>query len=207
MKKILTFFLSILMLFSLTGCGSQSAASNGAPKQAAPDAEPKQTAATTAQNAKQSEKKILVAYFSHTETTQKVANQIHALTGGDIVAIKTETPYPTSYQACTELAKREKETNARPRLSTKIENIDRYDVIFVGYPIWWYSAPMPIYTLLESHDLSGKTVIPFCTSGGSDIAESLPAIKALCPHSTVLPGLTANNSNAIKPWLDELGLL
>lgn len=207
MKKILTLLLSGCMLFSLAGCGNSNAAvPNSSSQQTASVSNEKNTSANTTVTNK-SGKKILIAYFSHTGNTRKAANQIHELVGGDIVEIKTETPYPTNYNECADLAKREKESNARPKLSTKVENMGSYDVIFVGYPIWWYTAPMAIHTFLESYDLAGKTVIPFCTSGGSDVAESMPAIKSLCPNSTVLQGLTANNLNDVKPWLSKLGML
>ncbi|VBB04906.1 flavodoxin signature [Lucifera butyrica] len=209
MKKILTLLLSALMLFSLIGCGNRtSTVSNSSPQQTASTSNDKNTSdASNAKIAEKGGKKILIVYFSHTGNTRKAANQIHELVGGNIIEIKTETPYPTNYNECTDLAKREKESNARPKLSTKVENMGSYDVIFVGYPIWWYTAPMAIHTFLETYDLSGKTVIPFCTSAGSDVAESMPAIKSLCPNSTVLQGLTANNLNDIKPWLSKLGML
>jgi flavodoxin/predicted small lipoprotein YifL len=207
MKKILTLLLSVLMIFSLTSCGNSNA-TNSSPKQTASTSNDKNTSvASSAKVSNNSGKKILIAYFSHTGNTQKAANQIHELVGGDIVEIKTETPYPTDYNKCADLAKQEKESNSRPKLSTKVADMNSYDVIFVGYPIWWYSAPMAIHTFLESYDLSGKTVIPFCTSGGSDVAESMGAIKSLCPNSTVLQGLTANNLSDIKPWLSKLGML
>ncbi|WP_371380994.1 flavodoxin [Sporomusa aerivorans] len=208
MKKILTLLLSVLMLFSLTGCGNSTAAPNSSPKQTVSFSDEKNTsAASNDKGSNKSGKKILIAYFSHTGNTRKAANQIHELVGGDLVEIKTEKPYPTNYNECTDLAKQEKETNARPKLATKVTDMSSYDVIFVGYPIWWYTAPMAIHTFLEAYDLSGKTVIPFCTSGGSDVAESMGAIRSLCPNSTVLQGLTANNLNDIKPWLAKLGML
>jgi flavodoxin len=79
-----------------------------------------------------------------------------------------------------------------------------YDVLFIGYPIWWHTAPMPIYTFLEAYDLSGKTVIPFCTSYSSDIVESMDAIKILSPNATILEGLTANDPSKIEPWLSRI---
>lgn len=209
MKRILTLLLSGLVLFSVIGCGNGNAAiPNSSSQQSASASNDKSISATSnTMVSNKNGKKILIAYFSHTGNTRKAANQIHELVGGDIVEIKTEIPYPTNYNECADLAKKEKESNARPKLSIKVENMNSYDVIFVGYPIWWYTAPMAIHTFLESYDLSGKTVIPFCTSGGSDVAESLPAIKSLCPNSTVLQGLTANNPSDIKPWLSKLGML
>ena len=85
--------------------------------------------------------------------------------------------------------------------------MEDYDTLFIGYPIWWHTAPMAVYTFLESYDLSGKTVIPFCTSGGSDIEESMPAIQELCPDSNILEGLTANNLDDVEPWIESLGVL
>lgn len=209
-----TFFilaLSSLMIFSLTACGNSNAVNSvSSPKPAAATVTDKDTAAS----AKTSEdktangkgKKILVAYFSHSGNTKRVAEQIHNLVGGDIIEIRTVTPYPTDYQESVEVAKREKETNARPALSTKVDNMAGYDVIFIGYPIWWHTAPMPIYTFLEAYDLSGKTVIPFCTSYNSDIAESMDAIKSLCPKANILEGLTANDASKIEPWLTRIGM-
>lgn len=207
MKKLWPYLFSFLALFLLAGCASSNAAPESAPKQATPAAKKSTPAATNDKTTKQNGKKILIAYFSHSGNTKKVANQIHEFVGGDIVEIKTITPYPTNYNDCTEIVKREKEANARPHLSTKIEAMGDYDVVFIGYPIWWYTAPMAIHTFFESYDLSGKTVIPFCTSGGSDISESLPALKSLCPNSKLLPGLTANRLDAVKPWLSDIGML
>lgn len=151
-------------------------------------------------------KKILVAYFSHSGNTRRAAEQVHKFVGGDIVEVKTVTPYRTGYDESVAVAKKEKETNARPALSTQVDNMASYDVVFVGYPIWWHTVPMPIYTFLESYNLSGKTVITFCTSCSSDISESLEAIKSLCPNSNILEGLTANDASKIEPWLSKIGM-
>ena len=112
------------------------------------------------------EQKVLVAYFSRSGNTRAVADHIKSLTGGDLFEIQVANPYPEEYHACTEVAKKEKEDNARPALKTKVDNLSSYDVIFVGFPNWWGTMPMPILTFLESYDLSGKVVIPFCTPGG-----------------------------------------
>lgn len=111
-------------------------------------------------------KKILVAYFSWSGNTRVIAKQIQELTGGDLFEIQTSVPYTTEYRPCTEVAKKEKEADARPELKTKVSNMEDYDLVFVGYPNWWGTAPMAIWTFLESYDLSGKTLIPFCTHGG-----------------------------------------
>lgn len=85
--------------------------------------------------------------------------------------------------------------------------MDDYDVIFVGYPMWWHTAPMAIDTFLESYNLSGKTVVPFCTSASSDIEESMGAIRTLCPNSNILEGLTVDDTDDIEPWLKEIGVI
>ncbi len=151
--------------------------------------------------------KVLVAYFSWGGNTRKVANQIHEAVGGDIFEIRTATPYPAEYEPTTKVAKEEIEKDIRPALAGEIDDMSDYDVVFIGYPIWWHTAPMVVHTFMESYDLSGKTVIPFCTSGGSDLQESLPAIRQLAPHSKILEGLTANDHSAIEPWLKKIGIL
>ncbi|WP_196603891.1 flavodoxin [Pectinatus haikarae] len=211
MKKLFIMAVSSLMIFLLAGCGSSDAANS-------PSSQQKMASTVTdkndSANAKTSEdksmntngKKILVTYFSQTGNTRRAAEQIHNLVGGDIVEIKTVTPYPTGYNECVEVAKQEKETNARPVLSTKIDNMDSYDVIFVGYPIWWHTAPMAIYTFLQSYNFSGKTVIPFCTSASSEFSESMPAIQSLCPNSTILEGVRANEPKEVEAWLAKIGM-
>lgn len=151
--------------------------------------------------------KVLVAYFSWGGNTRTVANQIHETVGGDIFEIKTVKPYPTEYEPATKVGKKELEENARPALEGKVENMADYDVVFIGYPIWWHTAPMAVYTFMESQDLSGKTIIPFCTSGGSTLTESMPAIRQLAPNSKLVEGITANNSSDIVPWLKKIGML
>lgn len=152
--------------------------------------------------------KTLIAYFSYSGTTRRVAEQIQQMTGGDLVEIKTVKAYPSDYSACAELAREERDQNARPELSTVVSNMSQYDTILIGYPIWWHTAPMAVHTFLESYDLSGKTVAPFCTSGGSDISESMPAIRSLCPGSDILSGLTANGGRTqIENWLRNNNLI
>ena len=103
-------------------------------------------------------------------------------------------------------------SDARPELSTHVENMDDYDTIYIGYPIWWYQEPMAIRTFLEEYDFSGKTIIPFCTTLGAGVEESEDNIKALCPDSSVLEGLTLYTgrdtfSEPIAEWLGELGIV
>lgn len=155
-------------------------------------------------------KRILIAYFSHTGTTQEAAKEIQAAAGGDLFEITVTDPYPSSYQSAVDRARRELDQNARPELSSRVEHMENYDVILLGYPIWWHTAPMAIDTFLESYDLNGKTVLPFCTSGGSSIEESMPDIRSLGQSrgASVGNGLTANslNRDIITEWLRGNGV-
>jgi len=156
--------------------------------------------------------KILVAYFSHTGTTEKVAKHIQSLTGGTLFEIKTVNPYPSDYNACLTQATEELRANSRPPLSTHFSGIDSYGIIFVGYPIWWGDSPMAIRTFLEEYDFSNKTIIPFCTSGSSGISTSAQSIKKLCPNSKILDGICITNANRsrtnelIEQWIDKLDI-
>ena len=98
--------------------------------------------------------------------TRNLAHQVQELTGGDLFEIETVKAYPEKYRSCTEYAKKEKEADARPALKSKVKDMDAYDVVYVGFPNWWGTAPMAIWSFLEGYDLTGKTVIPFCTHGG-----------------------------------------
>lgn len=160
-------------------------------------------------------KKVLVAYFSHTQTTEKVALEIHKRVGGDLFKIETVKAYPAEHQVTVSFAEKERDTNARPALKAKVENIGSYDVIFIGYPIWWYTLPMPMFTFLESHDLSGKTIIPFSTHGGSQMSGTEDVIRKLYPKATVYDGFAVSRNiirnnpetGAVKPvadWLSKL---
>lgn len=202
MKKLLSICFVMLVSLMFIGCGNGSATQSAQSE----NTQARQTAAVGG-NSSGTNKKILVAYFSHTGNTEKVAQQIHEMVGGDIVKIETVNPYPSNYRECTEVAKAEKDSNARPQLSTVVDNMDDYDTIFIGYPIWWHTAPMAVGTFLESYDLNGKTIVPFCTSGGSDIEESMPMINELCSKAVVKEGLTAspNNVEQTKVWLQKLG--
>lgn len=160
-----------------------------------------------------SKEKILITYFSKTGNTKKIAEHIQSLTGGDLIQIETNEEYPQEYQASTEIAKKEKETDARPAVKTKIKNINDYDVVFVGFPIWWSYTPMAIATFLESYDLSGKTVTPFCTHGGGGAGEAFNYVKKLTPNSIHPDGfiIYGNRASSAKPdiekWLKNINVI
>lgn len=157
--------------------------------------------------------KILIAYYTRTGNTKQIAEYIQSLTGGNLVLIETEKEYPREYQAATEAAQREKDTNARPALKTKIDNINQYDAIFIGFPIWWGYTPMVIATFLESYDLSGKTVIPFCTHGGGGVGEAFNHVEKLTPNSMHPKGFVTYGSRAstakpnVEKWLKGINII
>ncbi len=148
--------------------------------------------------------RTLVVYFSRTGTTETVAKEIQSLTGSDLVELKTVIPYPSSYSDCLAQAQEEKAKNARPEISTTISNMSEYDTVYVGYPIWCYTAPMAIFTFLESYDFTGKTIIPFCTSGSSSITASVADIRSVC-SGDVLDGFRAGGSETVEDWLTRIG--
>lgn len=157
--------------------------------------------------------RTLIVYFSHSGNTQAVANEIKSLTGADIFRIEPVKAYPEEYRKCTEVAKEEKNNNARPAIKGKIENIDRYDTVFIGFPIWWGTYPMAVATFLDQYDLAGKTVIPFCTHEGSRQGQSFTDLIQRTPKSANLEGLAvigskANSSRAdVETWLRKIKII
>jgi flavodoxin len=168
-------------------------------------------------------KKFLVAYFSRKGqnyvngkivdlpigNTEVVAKMIQKITGGDFFHIESVKPYPKDYTETTEVAKAELRANARPELTSHVENMDTYDVIFLGYPNWWGTMPMPVFSFLEIYDFSGKTIAPFCTHEGSGSGRSEQDIAKACPKATVLNGIAIHGASAgsantkIAEWLQK----
>ena len=159
------------------------------------------TAGTFAQ-----EKKILVAYFSWSGNTQHVAEYIARQTGATLFRIEPAKPYPTDYTPCTEVAKTEKEQNTRPAIKNKVDEWDSYDTVFIGCPVWWWTAPMIINTFTESYDFKGKMVVPFCTYASTYRDETLARIVELTPDAKHLKGFGAvdRNTKGITEWLREI---
>ena len=152
------------------------------------------------------ENRILVAYFSWSGNTQHVAEYIAKQTGGTLFRIEPVKPYPTEYTPCTEVAKKEKEDNARPAIKNKVEDWDSYDTVFIGCPVWWWTAPMIINTFAESYDFKGKTVVPFCTYASTYRDETLAKIAELTPDAKHLKGFGAvsRNTEGVTEWLKEI---
>lgn len=155
--------------------------------------------------------KILVAYFSWGGTTQRMAQEIVRQTGADLFRIEPVVPYPTDYTPCTEVAREEKDNNARPAIASEVENWADYDTVFIGCPVWWWTTPMIICTFAESYDFKGKTVVPFCTYAATYRDETLARIVELTPDAEHLTGegLTSGriNEQNISSWLKEIGLI
>ena len=160
-------------------------------------------------------KKPLVLYFSVYGTAKTTAEEIAHQTGADIIEIEPTVPYDSDrnhYNALARLAKREHDEDIRPEIKNHLP-VDEYDTVFIGYPMWWYTFPMIIYTLFEQYEFSGKTVIPFNTHMGSGDGGTYKTVKELCPNSKVLPGLPVEMSDAergvpekIKAWLQKINI-
>lgn len=150
----------------------------------------------------QSDIKVLVAYFSYSGTTRNIANAISEKTGGDLFEITPQDGYSNVYMESNS----EIRGNERPALTDTVENMEEYDIVFVGYPVWWHATPAPINTFLESYDLTGKLIIPFCTSGGSDIDETMPTFLNSCDGLAVYGERRISGTSQLDGWLSELGL-
>jgi flavodoxin len=169
--------------------------------------------------------KILIAFFSRAGNnyvngsivdlpvgnTEVVADMLREITGGDLFQIKTVKAYPADYTETTEVAKEELRARARPELSCHIENMVSYDTVYLGYPNWWGTMPMPVFTFLEEYDFAGKTIVPFCTHEGSGLGHSVADIRKACPKATVTDGVAirggdVKNAKAeISAWLLKSG--
>lgn len=153
-------------------------------------------------------KKILVAYYSYSGNTKEVAEAIHDKVGGDIFEIKTEGSYPEEYRPMTAQAKKEIQDGYRPKLTTSVDNIKQYDVIFLGSPNWWGTITPQVSSFLDSYDLSGKTVIPFITHGGGGVQNTVADMTAQCKGCKVSSdGWVGYSSRTmgIAGWLKDLG--
>ncbi|WP_418747202.1 flavodoxin [Frisingicoccus sp.] len=152
-------------------------------------------------------KKILVAYFSASGVTEKAAKKLAEAAGADLFEIRPAVPYTSADLDWMDKKSRSSvEMNnpaSRPAIEGKMEGMEQYDVVFVGFPIWWYVAPTIINTFLESYDFSGKTIVPFATSGGSGMGKTNERLAPSCPGATLLKGKMLNGpltQEALKVW-------
>ena len=227
MKKFFTLII-FAATFLLTACGGgQSGDKPASPEKPASTEKAASTEKNSAEQPTASnDKKILVVYFSRTGeeynvgritkgNTAIVADFIAQKLGADTFEIKAETPYPDGYEECTALAKRELEENVRPKFVANVSNLAQYDTVFVGFPVWWGAVPRVVMTFLEANDFSGKTIIPFCTHGGSGLAGTEREIAETCPNAKLRDGLAIvgkdcqDSPDAVRKdvdaWLKNLG--
>lgn len=207
MKRFFSLLTAAAVLLSLSAC-SQPARSTS------PDEpSPAQGAAPETDNtpaAEAADASVLIAYFSWSGNTAEMAAQIQEQTGGDLFEIVPVEPYPTNYDECGEVALAERDNNTRPEIQNLPESIDQYDTIFIGYPIWWHTAPMIIGTFLESYDLSGVDVYPFTQSASMDTEQfdqSMDFVRQAAAGATVHDGLfvRASDTDGITSYLTENG--
>ena len=157
--------------------------------------------------------RVLIVYFSHSGNTRRLAELIHEQVGGDMVELRTVAPYPREYGAVVDMAKREQRENARPPVATALPDLTPYRTVFIGYPNWWGTFPMPVFTLLESCDLGERNVVPFCTHEGSRFGRSERDLRRLCPRARILKGFEVRGSRvgeareAVVKWLRDLSLI
>ena len=191
--------------------------STEAPAETAAEEEPETPAEAATEDdseeaAAETTSKSLVVYFSWSGNTENVAKSIQTQTNSDLFEIVPKTPYSDDYNTVVDLAQEEQKNNARPEIADVIENIEQYDMIYVGFPNWWGDMPMILYTFFDTYDLSSKTIAPFCTSGGSGLSNTVNEMKELEPNATATSGLhigsaaSSNPDDAVSQWLNEIGI-
>ena len=220
MKKAIVILLSLTMILGLTACGN-SASKTKQPStedtfvESKADTESAETSTNmeNTDNQDAQEHKILVAYFSATGTTKGVAEHIANGLNADIYEIVPEEAYTDADLDYNDNNSRTtiemNDPDARPAISGSVENMEQYDIIFVGYPLWGGEAPRIVSTFMESYDFSGKTIVPFCTSGGSGIGSSASNLERLTSGATWLDGRRLNGSDSqdtVMEWVDSLDL-
>lgn len=170
--------------------------------------------------------KVLIVYLSRTKNTKTVAEIIQQKVGGDLVSLELVNPYPEHYQTTVNQVADENSKDYFPPLKTKIDSIEKYDIIFVGFPTWGMQLPPPMKSFLKQYNLSGKTVVPFNTNGGYGIGNTFETVKKLCTNSKVLEGFSTKGGverdgtlfvmegdkknlvqNQVQKWLKKIGLI
>ncbi|MCM1259910.1 MAG: cyclophilin-like fold protein [Prevotella sp.] len=192
MKKIFSIIITLIMTFGLTACGNNNNDSNP-PNNYTGD-------------------NMLIAYFSCTETTEGIAKDIQAKTNGTLFEIEAKVPYTADdlkYYTGGRADQEQSNPNARPEIANRISNFEKYDIVFLGYPIWHGQAPKIMYTFLESYNFTGKTIVPFCTSASSGVGSSVNNLKGIAPNAIWFEGrrFAINTSEVVvQNWINELDL-
>ncbi len=223
MKRTLSLFLTLAFSLTLAACGSPAGSTDSSP---APDGDVSISAPTEASSqpegstpAENSEapgengEKILIAYFSATHNTEGVAHHLEEILDADLYEIVPEIPYTSddlNYNDSSSRSSREMDDpDVRPAISGGVEDMEQYHVIFLGYPIWWGEAPRIVNTFLESYDLTGKTIAPFCTSGSSPLGSSAEKLQELAAGAEWLEGRRFSggaSADDVQAWVDHLNL-
>lgn len=229
-KKIIAMIITGILAVSVTACQSDG-------EQSSSQSQNSGQTESSANVEIPEDANILVAYFTYGENaklpdgvdasssasiqawdgdttgnTGLAAHWISDAAGGDLFSIQTEEKYPGDYDDTVDQGQEEQSENARPKLSSHVDHMDQYDVVFLGYPNWWGDMPMTVYSFLDEYNLSGKTVIPFVTSGGSGFSDTVSAIKEEEPDADVQEGLelsdseTADSEDEVKSWVESLGV-
>lgn len=232
LKLMISILLSLAILFSFTACSdNKNKTEDASSVQSVENQSDTQNGEKNTDN-NSSEKKILIAYFTAAENsgvdaissasystvngvavgrTRAVADMIANKTGGELFSIQTSVIYPTDGNAFIDFASDEQNENARPELTSHIVNFEEYDIIFIGYPTWWYDMPQVMYSFFDEYDFSGKTIIPFNVHNGSRFSGTIETIKELEPNANVITdGFTVNERDVadakddVEKWLSGL---
>ena len=209
--------LTLVAFSRLSGCANSRASQNEDEQSSNEGTKTNQEQSTQDQNKGEtnmltSNSKSLVVVFSWSGNTLKVANHIKDMIGSAFFRIEAKTPYSSDYNECVDYAKEEQNKGTLPEYVGDVQNFDEYDTIYIGDPIWWYDVPQIIKTFAGNHNWNAKTVIPFCTSGGSSISSGLDNLKNLCKGANFKEGITISGSRAdssnseVDSWLSGLGV-
>jgi len=215
MKKLNSFLMAAVLIFILAACGQDSSIADMQPSSTSDNEETSmqsESEATVSVETTDTDGKTLIVYFSWSTSgnTEKMATYIQEQTGGDLLELEPLNPYPTDYEECGEVAQVERDENARPEIANLPESISEYDMIFVGYPIWWHTAPMIIGTFLESYDLTGMEIYPFAQSASMDTEQfdnSMEFVREYASGANVQDGLfvSASDTEGIQAYLEANG--
>lgn len=237
MKRYFLGILAVIFIISLTACGRDSNNTGQTATQSNSAASQNSSEQSASNTQTSSDTGTLIAYFTWADNTVVenpdnvdtdattsasllapgnaaiIAEWIQQEIGGDLFSIKVNDPYSSNYDECLERAADEKAENARPALSTRVEDMEKYDTVFIGYPNWWYSCPMALLSFIEEYDLSGKKIVLFCTHGTGGLANSVEDITASLPENCTVEenvlGIyrpeVSQSQQSVLEWLNEIG--